>query len=289
MGQDDLAVLRSEASGMDSLRLYFLEIRGTAVLSREEEGVLARQAKTGDARAQELFLRHNLRLVVSIARRHVRRCRSLTLADLIQEGNIGLFKAFEKFDVDRGFKFSTYATWWIRQAIGRAIHDQDNDIYLPIEVRNLKYQCQVIEEEFVVKHGREPSDDEVCALLGVSRSRLSEICDARSYSASLDETIGNDDSDRYDVIPDDAPTPEDTSNHEMMCRTLGTLMDRVFGEYPKEREVIEKAYGLNGEDQMDLSEIADELGVTREKVNQTLNKAERRLKNMAQKEGIRFH
>lgn len=277
-------VLQRDAR-QDAANLYFIDIRGVRVLNREEELDLARLVKQGDAKSKDLFIKHNLRLVVSVAKQYIRKCRSLAFSDLIQEGNCGLLTALEYFDPERGFKFSTYAVWWIRQAISRSIDEQDSIIHLPVEVARLKKQLFYEGERFVLQYGRAPTEVEMSAILGVTCARLAELHFSGNVNTSIDAGCGDgDDSNLHHLIVDEhAAMPDElierSSRRKALQKFLSTVLD------PKEKEIIELLFGFDeSEGELDLASIAKKLGITRERANQTHRQALRKLQYAAWKE-----
>lgn len=269
--------LRQDA-GADSVRQYFIDIRNTPILKPEEELLLARLMRTGDACARVKFIQHNLRLVVSIARKYVFRCQAMSFPDLIQEGNFGLFKAVDRFDPERGCKFSTYATWWITQAIKDAIKNTDRTIYLPDGIIELKSKLFRQEAVFLEKNGRKPTDREMSALLGITLDRLKQVRFAEDANASLDASFSQDEEGSfYDLTPDACVVdPEVSLDQSRLRESMQKLLSTVL--IPEEKKLIEMLFGLDefGEP-MSMIEAAEELGMSRERTKTMYKNAMRKL------------
>ncbi len=270
----DLSV--PEGVGVDDpVRMYLKDIGKVPLLTAEEEVELAKRIQDGDLEAKKRLEMANLRLVVSIAKRYVG--RGMQFLDLIQEGNLGLIKAAEKFDYEKGFKFSTYATWWIRQAITRAIADQARTIRVPVHmVENINKLVRA-KRELVQSLGREPSPDEIAEYMDISVERVNEIQKISQEPVSLETPVGEeDDSHLGDFVQDDhMPVPEDVATQEALkqqiAEALSTLSDR-------ERKVLELRFGLNDGRTRTLEEVGKEFNVTRERIRQIEAKALRKLR-----------
>ena len=266
----------------DATRLYLKEIGFSALLTAEEEVYYARRARKGNESARHRMIESNLRLVVKIARRYMN--RGLALLDLIEEGNLGLIRAVEKFDPERGFRFSTYATWWIRQTIERAIMNQTRTIRLPVHVlkeiniylRAARYLSQ--------KMDHEPTPEEVATLLDKPIEDVKEMLGLNERIASMDAPLDADpERSLLDAIADErTPDPEkilqDEDLHAQIRAWLNELND-------KQREVVERRFGLNGREISTLEEVGADIGVTRERVRQIQVEALRRLRVMLEKNG----
>ncbi|MCL5942536.1 MAG: RNA polymerase sigma factor RpoD [Actinobacteria bacterium] len=269
----DLAI---DHSADDPVRLYLREIGKVPLLTAEEEITLARRVRCKDVEAKRRLTEANLRLVVSIAKRYVG--RGLLFLDLIQEGNLGLIRAVEKFDPDRGFKFSTYATWWIRQAITRAIADQARTIRVPVHMVETINKVKAVQRDLVQRNGREPGVQEIAAEMGMTPARVRDILKAAQEPLSLETPLGeDDDSELGDFIEDlEADQPLEAVarkiRHEELRRVLDTLTVR-------ERKVLELRFGLGGEQPRTLEEVGERFGVTRERIRQVEAKTLNRLKN----------
>ncbi len=260
----------------DPVRMYLKEIGRINLLTTEEEFEYAKLAGEGDERAKQMLAESNLRLVVSIAKRYVG--RGMLFLDLIQEGNIGLMKAVEKFDFSKGFKFSTYATWWIRQAITRAIADQARTIRVPVHMVETINKLARVQRQLTQELNREPSDDELAKKLGITVEKVREIYKISQDPVSLETPIGEeDDSHLGDFIKDvNTMSPEEYTTMEMLKSELGdvllTLTDR-------EEKVLRLRFGLDDGQSLTLEEVGQIFGVTRERIRQIEAKALRKLRH----------
>lgn len=264
----------------DGLRIYFRQIGKTPLLTQEEEVQLAERIRAGDMEARTHMIKANLRLVVKIAQDYAN--YGLPLVDLISEGNIGLMKAIERFDPHRGAKLSTYASWWIKQSIRRALADQSKTIRLPVhmvdKISKMRRLAILLAEEL----GREPTEEELAAEIGIDRAKLAKLKAASQRTTSLDAPISDDDSTGLgDIIGDEnALTPLELLSHKNMHNQLGNLLE-VLDE--RERRIIEARYGLNGEQPKTLEEVGLEFGITRERIRQLQNIALKKLRRTLQK------
>jgi RNA polymerase nonessential primary-like sigma factor len=266
----------------DATRLYLKEIGFSALLTAEEEVYFARRAQRGDEKARKRMIESNLRLVVKIARRYMN--RGLTLLDLIEEGNLGLIRAVEKFDPERGFRFSTYATWWIRQTIERGIMNQTRTIRLPVHVLKEINIYQRAARHLSQKLDHEPSPEEVANLLDKPVEEVKDMLGLNERVASVDAPL-DDDPDRslLDAIADDtAPDPEGMLQREDL-RYL--IQQWLAGLNDKQREVVERRFGLNGREIATLEEVGADIGVTRERVRQIQVEALKQLRTVLEKSG----
>ena len=260
----------------DPVRMYLKEIGKVPLLNADDEIELARRMKVGDTDAKKRLAEANLRLVVSIAKRYVG--RGMMFLDLIQEGNLGLIKAVEKFDYTKGFKFSTYATWWIRQAITRAIADQARTIRIPVHMVETINKLIRVQRQLLQELGREPSPEEVAAEMNIPVERVREIQKISQEPVSLETPIGEEeDSHLGDFIQDDnVPVPADaaafTLLKEQLIDVLGTLTDR-------EQKVLRLRFGLDDGRARTLEEVGKEFNVTRERIRQIEAKALRKLRH----------
>ena len=264
----------------DPVRMYLREIGKVSLLTAAEEVDLAKRMEEGDVEAKKRLIDANLRLVVSIAKKYIG--RGMLFLDLIQEGNLGLIRAVEKFDYRRGFKFSTYATWWIRQAITRAIADQARTIRVPVHMVETINKMVRMSRLLVQELGREPSDEEIAAKMGIEPSRVEEIRRISQLTVSLETPIGEEeDSQLGDFIEDhELPSPDEAAAghllHEQIEEMLSTLSDR-------EREVLHFRFGLEDGHSYTLEEVGKKFNVTRERIRQIEAKALRKLRQPSKK------
>lgn len=255
-------------STYDSIQIYLKEIGQYPLIKAEEEKELARRIEAGDLEAKNLLARANLRLVVSIAKKYVGRSSDLTLLDLIQEGNLGLFKAVEKFDWTKGYKFSTYATWWIRQSITRALADQSRTIRIPVHMVETISKYKQVVRRLSQDLGREPLAEEIATEMGIDVEKVHVIENINQDTISLEQPIGDDDekSTRGEFIPDDKILRPD---QESSRRILTDKIQEVLSELsPKEKKILEMRFGLIDGVQHTLEEVGSEFGVTRERIRQ---------------------
>lgn len=264
----------------DPVRMYLREIGKVSLLTAAEEVELAKRMEEGDVEAKKRLIDANLRLVVSIAKKYIG--RGMLFLDLIQEGNLGLIRAVEKFDYRRGFKFSTYATWWIRQAITRAIADQARTIRVPVHMVETINKMVRMSRLLVQELGREPTDEEIAAKMGIEPSRVEEIRRISQLPVSLETPIGEEeDSQLGDFIEDhELPSPDEAAAghllHEQIEEMLSTLSDR-------EREVLHFRFGLEDGHSYTLEEVGKKFNVTRERIRQIEAKALRKLRQPSKK------
>jgi RNA polymerase primary sigma factor len=249
----------------DSIRMYLCEIGRVPLLNAKEEKELAHAIRRGDQRAKSQLAEANLRLVVSIAKKYIG--RGLSFLDLIQEGNVGLFRAVEKFDPDRGFKFSTYATWWIRQAITRAIADQARTIRIPVHMVETINKLTHTQRRLVQELGREPLVEELAAELGMDEKKVRHIKKISQDIVSLEAPVGTEeDSKLGDFIQDeDSVSPREFANKVMIQENIREMLKYLL---PREREIIEMRFGLNDGVGHTLEEVGKRFGVTRERIRQ---------------------
>jgi len=275
--EDELEdLLASDVGVDDTVRLYLKEIGRYPLLSSEEEVELTEKIANGDLKSKKQLIESNLRLVVAVAKKYVG--RGMHLLDLIQEGNLGLMKAADKFDYTKGFKFSTYSTWWIRQAITRAIADQARTIRIPVHMVEIINRQKKFSTQFLKENGREPTTKEIAEELGLPLSKVTEILRSAKETISLETPIGDEeDATLGNFIQDeDTPTPETAATAIMLKKeiegVLGTLTDR-------EAEVIKYRFGLDGSKPLTLEEVGEIYGVTRERIRQIEAKALRKLRH----------
>ena len=269
MGADGVAI-------DDPVKVYLKEIGRVPLLTPDEEVDLAVRISNGDEAAKKRLSEANLRLVVSIAKRYLG--RGMQFLDLIQEGNLGLIKAVEKFDYTKGFKFSTYATWWIRQAITRAIADQARTIRIPVHMVETINKVKKVSSQLLHANGREPSAEEVAEELDMPVDKVREIMRVAQEPVSLETPIGEEeDSHLGDFIPDDdAPAPADAASHTLLKETLSRVLDSLT---PREEKVLRLRFGLEDGRSRTLEEVGKEFNVTRERIRQIEAKALRKLRH----------
>ena len=260
----------------DPVKVYLKEIGRVPLLTSEEEIELAIRISDGDVAAKQRLSEANLRLVVSIAKRYLG--RGMQFLDLIQEGNLGLIKAVEKFDYTKGFKFSTYATWWIRQAITRAIADQARTIRIPVHMVETINKVKKVQSQLLHQNGHEPSADEIAEELDMPVDKVREIMRVAQEPVSLETPIGEEeDSHLGDFIPDnDAPAPADAASHTMLREQLSDVLSTLT---PREEKVLRLRFGLEDGRSRTLEEVGKEFNVTRERIRQIEAKALRKLRH----------
>jgi RNA polymerase primary sigma factor len=269
---------------LDSLRLYLRSIGSVDLLTADQEVELAKRIERGDMDAKRHMVEANLRLVVSIAKSYLG--RGLSLLDLIQEGSLGLIRAVEKFDYRRGYKFSTYATWWIRQAVTRALADKSRTIRIPVHMVEKLNRVVHVERNLVQKLGREPEPQEIGNELGWTAREVREVLRVSQMPVSLEKPVGDeDDSELGDFVADDSvvepfETASDNLQRQDVQRALAVLPRR-------DREVLELRYGLNGRKPMTLEEVGEAFGVTRERIRQIENNTLKRLKALPEAQCLR--
>ncbi len=259
----------------DPVKVYLKEIGKVSLLSAQEEIELAKKMSEGSEYAKDRLAEANLRLVVSIAKRYVG--RGMHFLDLIQEGNLGLIKAVEKFDYEKGYKFSTYATWWIRQAITRAIADQARTIRIPVHMVETINRVMRVSRQLVQELGREPTSAEIAKELNQPEEKIREILKIALDPVSLETPIGEEDSHLGDFIPDeDIPAPVEATSHIMLKEQLAEVLDTLT---PREAKVLQLRFGLIDGRQRTLEEVGREFNVTRERIRQIESKALRKLRH----------
>ncbi len=271
-----ISSLSSSVMSDDPVHLYLKEIGHYPLLSLADEVELSKRIEQGDEIAKQLLAESNLRLVVSIAKRYVG--RGLSFLDLIQEGNLGLIKAVEKFDYTKGFKFSTYATWWIRQAITRSIADQSRTIRIPVHMSEVINKTYRVSRHLLQELGREPTEQELADALGLSIDKIREILKVSADPISLDTPIGEeDDSHLGDFIRDDnIMGPEDAASYSILRDQISRLLDTLT---EREQRVLVLRFGLKDGRSRTLEEVGKEFNVTRERIRQIEAKALRKLRH----------
>ncbi len=270
---DKRNVSRRSESGYDSIQMYLREIGQYPLLTGSEERALAKRIVEGDDEARNLLARANLRLVVSIAKKYVGRSPDLTLLDLIQEGNLGLFKAVDKFDFTKGFKFSTYATWWIRQAITRALADQSRTIRIPVHMVETMAKYKQVSRRLAQDFGRDPMPEEIATEMGIEVDKVYQIEKISQDTISLEMPIGDEDdrSRLSDFIADDKIlSPDQEVAHRILADQVKEILDSLS---EKERKILEMRHGLMDGTYHTLEEVGKEFGVTRERIRQIEAKA----------------
>ena len=260
----------------DPVRMYLKEIGKISLLSLDEETELSKRIAEGDETAKNRLAESNLRLVVSIAKRYVG--RGMLFLDLIQEGNIGLMKAVEKFDAEKGYKFSTYATWWIRQAITRAIADQARTIRVPVHMVETINKLSRYQRQLTLELNREPTDEELAKKMGMSPDKVREVIKIAQDPVSLETPIGEEeDSHLGDFVPDQCNmSPEDFTIHEMLKEEIGDVLLTLT---EREEQVLRLRFGLDDGSPKTLEEVGQMFGVTRERIRQIEAKALRKLRH----------
>lgn len=280
----DMAVSTEGVSIDDPVKIYLKEIGRVPLLTAEEEIELASRMIQGDTYARKRLSEANLRLVVSVAKKYVG--RGMQFLDLIQEGNLGLIKAVEKFDYTKGFKFSTYATWWIRQAITRAIADQARTIRIPVHMVETITKVKKASSQMLHKNGTEPSPEDIALKLNMPVERVREIIRIAQDPVSLETPIGEEeDSHLGDFIPDDdAPAPAEAAGHTLLKEQLSDVLETLTD---REARVLRLRFGLTDGRQRTLEEVGREFNVTRERIRQIEAKALRKLRHPSRSKKLR--
>ena len=268
----------------DPVRMYLKEIGRVPLLTAEEEIEIAQRMEQGDEEAKKKLAEANLRLVVSIAKRYVG--RGMLFLDLIQEGNLGLMKAVEKFEYRKGYKFSTYATWWIRQAITRAIADQARTIRIPVHMVETINKLIRVSRQLLQEYGREPTPEEIAKYMGISENKVREIIKIAQEPVSLETPIGEEeDSHLGDFIPDeDASEPSEAASFSLLREQLEEVLDTLA---PREKKVLELRFGILDGRTRTLEEVGKEFNVTRERIRQIEAKALRKLRHPSRSKKLR--
>src|SRR5438128_730021 len=269
---------------LDSLRLYLREIGKVPLLTADQEVYLAKRVERGDRAAKRQMIEANLRLVVSIAKPHLG--RGLSFLDLIQEGSVGLIRAVEKFDYRRGFKFSTYATWWIRQAVSRAVAEKARTIRIPVHIFERLNKVNYIQRQLVQRLGREPRPDEIAAELEQTTEEVREILRMAQLPVSLEKPLGEEGDARLgDLVEDElAESPLDVASLSLRCEDIAYALAALP---ERERRLIELRFGLHGGRPRTLEEVGRTLGVTRERIRQIENTTLKRLASLPQAQRLK--
>jgi RNA polymerase primary sigma factor len=269
-------VATREAETPELMSSYFARIGAGSLLTHAEEVELSRRARAGDAKARTRLVEKNLRLVVSVAKKY--RGYGVPFEDLIQEGNIGLMKAVDKYDPERGWRFSTYATWWVRQAVGRAVSDKGRTIRLPVHMGEKMRKMARTYNGLSAELGREPTDEEVAGRLGWTAEKVKEVKSAMPDAASLDKPLGSgeDASELGSVVADQATS--DVSEGVVRDMEVGWLGEAISRLPDRHRHVLVKRYGLDEEETATLAQLAEELKVSKERIRQLQREAERMLR-----------
>jgi RNA polymerase sigma factor, sigma-70 family len=258
---------------IDPVQMYLKEIGETPTLTAEEEKELAKRIEKGDQAAKEKLIKANLRLVVSIAKKYVGKSPHMTLLDLIQEGNIGLFRAVEKFDWRKGYKFSTYATWWIRQAITRALADQARTVRIPVHMVELLSKYTQVKRKLTQELGRDPTPEEIASEMGIEPEKIYHLMKISQASVSLETPVGEDEEDSIlaEFIADEkSPPPSMEAARALLRERLKEILKDLS---PREQKIISMRFGLEGQKSHTLEEVGKEFGVTRERIRQIEAKA----------------
>ena len=287
MGFSDDSKLRLDLGDIsaDSIQMYLREIGKVPLLKGEEEVALAKKIENGDIEAKQRLIEANLRLVVSIAKKFTG--KSLSLLDLIQEGNIGLFRAVEKFDYHKGYKFSTYATWWIRQSITRALADQSRTIRIPVHMVETINKFQQAQRQLIQDLGREPLPEEIAAEIGETVAKVRHIMEISQDPVSLGASVGEDEKDSTleDFIEDiKTITPDRTAALELLRGYVREVIEQLT---PREQKILEMRFGLLDGVSHTLEEVGQEFEVTRERIRQIEAKSLEKIKKIAGIEKLR--
>ncbi len=281
-----IKILKSIQSNIsnDAIRSYLQEIGKTPLLTKEEEVTLAKRVEKKEEEAKQLLVTANLRLVVSIAKKYAN--RGLHLLDLIQEGNIGLMRAVEKFDYKRGFKFSTYATWWIRQAITRSIADQARTIRIPVHMHETINKLSKVSAQLSAELGRKPTPEEIGKVMELEVDKVNNILKIQQHPKSLSTPIGKEqDSQLQDIIPDEKTlSPEDLATNAFLQSQMRDILNSL---QDRERRVLELRFGLQDGVTRTLEEVGREFGVTRERIRQIEAKALKKLKTFSSEKQLK--
>ena len=284
MSPEEIEKMQEGLAIDDPVRMYLKEIGKVPLLEPDEEVILAEKMMLGDERAKNKIVEANLRLVVSIAKKHVG--KGMAFLDLIQEGNLGLMKAVDKFDYAKGFKFSTYATWWIRQAITRAIADQARTVRIPVHMVETIHKVSRVSRQLLQELGREPNPEEIAEVIGMTPEKVRDTMKYALEPVSLETPIGEEeDSHLGDFIPDeDSPAPSDAASYTLLKEQLNEVLHTLT---PREEQVLKLRFGLLDGRTRTLEEVGKEFDITRERIRQIEAKALRKLRHPSRSKRLR--
>ena len=284
MSPEEIEKMQEGLAIDDPVRMYLKEIGKVPLLDPDEEVILAEKMMQGDEHAKNKIVEANLRLVVSIAKKHVG--KGMAFLDLIQEGNLGLMKAVDKFDYAKGFKFSTYATWWIRQAITRAIADQARTVRIPVHMVETIHKVSRVSRQLLQELGREPSPEEIAAVIGMTPEKVRDTMKYALEPVSLETPIGEEeDSHLGDFIPDeDSPAPSEAASYTLLKEQLNEVLHTLT---PREEQVLKLRFGLYDGRTRTLEEVGKEFDITRERIRQIEAKALRKLRHPSRSKRLR--
>ena len=284
MSSEEIEKMQEGLAIDDPVRMYLKEIGQVPLLEAEKEHDLAEKMMNGDEHAKNMIVQANLRLVVSIAKKHVG--KGMAFLDLIQEGNLGLMKAVDKFDYSKGFKFSTYATWWIRQAITRAIADQARTVRIPVHMVETIHKVSRVSRNLLQELGKEPTPEEIAAAIGMTPEKVRDTMKYALEPVSLETPIGEEeDSHLGDFIPDeDSPAPSDAASYTLLKEQLNEVLHTLT---PREEQVLKLRFGLLDGKTRTLEEVGKEFDITRERIRQIEAKALRKLRHPSRSKRLR--
>lgn len=285
MNQEEVRMVEdaSELPAVNSVQLYFQQINRIPLLTQEEEVSLAKRSLTGDTEASKRLVEANLRLVVSIAKHY--HSSTLSFMDLVQEGNIGLCKAAEKFDYTKGYRFSTYATWWVRQTITRALADQDRVIRIPTNLVEYHNKMSKIIAQYQTEYGTNPSVEELMEETGWTKERVSALLDLTMSTASLETPVGDEeDATMGDLIPDNTYNPVAEAMREADQQVILSVLNTLT---EKERDVMTLRFGIGTDNPLTLEEVGEKYHVTRERIRQIENRALKKLRHPSRSRVLR--
>ena len=284
MSPEEIEKMQEGLAIDDPVRMYLKEIGKVPLLDPDEEVILAERMMQGDEHAKNKIVEANLRLVVSIAKKHVG--KGMAFLDLIQEGNLGLMKAVDKFDYAKGFKFSTYATWWIRQAITRAIADQARTVRIPVHMVETIHKVSRVSRQLLQELGREPTPEEIAEVIGMTPEKVRDTMKYALEPVSLETPIGEEeDSHLGDFIPDeDSPAPSEAASYTLLKEQLNEVLHTLT---PREEQVLKLRFGLLDGRTRTLEEVGKEFDITRERIRQIEAKALRKLRHPSRSKRLR--